>query len=603
MSKILLRPLWLVRLNAKEGWVAVDSIETRDMKTNNEIDSANTIDARAQTKKSALSNLSQTPIVDPLLVAEVKAIPGEAGAQSLLASSPRSYLFNQAYGLWFFVSWFVLMTLITRKVSTEAYGTFAVILTAYNTILYIVAFGLEDAITTYVPRVFAEHGIASAGSLIRRLLVLRASMLVVCTLILLFSLPILANGIALLPIDGARDVANGLRDQQLLAHMLPIALYVLGSSISSLLSAVCAAYMRMLPVLVIGSVTQVALLGVGFLVLQMGFGIDGVLWMLAIVTLVNASAFALWLAPTVFARGTILYRQPLRPVVKLGISAWLTNLVNGALLKQTSIILLGIFAISLTQRGFFNLSFQLADSANALLVAGFGGVGGSALAAAAIGRNYERLGHSWEVLIKVETLLAAPGLVFCLFNAQNIVNVLYTKAFAPVGPLLATFLFFNILVRVLGTTIHQSTLYVMNKARLVVLGQWIGLGVVIVLGIVLIPRYGPTGALIADGIAKALTGGLLLAFLWRDLPSKYPIGFTLRFLLALTIAALPGIVWHPTNRILFGMSGVVFLMLCVGLLLIIKPLSNDDLVMIEGMRPSTGRYLKWFARGKQGVIN
>ncbi len=574
----------------------MEHIETKNMNANNEIVSTNDIENSVQAQTPIPSVLSPTPLVEAHLVDE--EAPGEAGAQSLLANSPRSYLFNQAYGLWFFVSWFVLMTLITRKVSTEAYGTLAVILTAYNTILYIVAFGLEDAITTYIPRVFAEHGNASAGSLLRRLLLLRAAMLIVCTIILLFSLPILANAIALLPLNGAKDVAAGLRDQQLLAHMLPIALYVLGSSISSMLSAVCAAYMRMFPVLVIGSITQVALLGIGFLVLQLGFGINGVLWMLAIVALVNAGAFALWLAPMVFARGKAVYKQPLGPVVKLGISAWLTNLVNGALLKQASIILLGYFAISLTQRGFFNLSFQLADSANALLVAGFGGVGGSALAAAAISRNYERLGRSWDVLIKVETLLAAPGLVFCLFNAQNIVDVLYTKAFAPVGQLLAIFLFFNIIVRVLGTTIHQSTLYVMSKARLVVLSQWIGLGAVIILGILLIPRYGPTGALIADGIARVITGGLLLAFLWRDLPNKYPLGFTLRFLLALTIAALPGIVWHPTNRILFGFSGVVFLFLCFGLLLLIKPLSADDLGMIESIRPSTGRYLKWFARVK-----
>ncbi|GAC1400757.1 MAG: hypothetical protein NVSMB49_13650 [Ktedonobacteraceae bacterium] len=577
----------------------METIKTKDMQANNGIESTDSRGNRAQMQQPMLSDVPAAPMVESLVAAELEPISGEAGAKSLLANSPKSYLFNQAYGLWFFLSWFILITLITRKVSTEEYGTLAVILTAYNTILYIVAFGLEDAITTYVPRVFAVHGNASAGLLIRRLLVLRIAMLVVCTVILLFSLPVLANLIALLPVDGAKDVANRLRDQQLLAHMLPITLYVLGSSISSLLSAVCAAYMRMSAVLVIGSITQVALLGVGFLVLQLGFGIDGVLWMLAIVMLVNASAFALWLAPTVFARGKELYKQPLAPVVKLGISAWLTNLVNGALLKQASIILLGYFAVSLTLRGFFNLSFQLADSANALLVAGFGGVGGSALAAAAIGRNYERLGRSWEVLIKVETLLAAPVLVFCLFNAQNIVDVLYTKAFAPVGPLLAIFLFFNILVRVLGTTIHQSTLYVMNKARLVVLGQWIGLATVIVLGIFLIPRYGPAGALIADGIAKALTGCLLLAFLWRDLPSKYPLGFTLRFLLALTIAALPGIVWHPTNRILFGISGVVFLVLCFGLLLLIKPLSNDDLGMIESMRPSAGKYLKWFARGKR----
>jgi O-antigen/teichoic acid export membrane protein len=380
--------------------------------------------------------------------------------------------------------------------------------------------------------------------------------------------------------------------------MFLIALYVLGSSIGSLLTAVCAAYMRMVSVLIIGSITQCVLLGVGFALLQLGFGIDGILWMLAIVGLLNATAFAIWLAPVVLARDKNAYRQPVFPVIRLGLAAWQTNLVSGALFKQTTIILLGYFAVSLTLRGFFNLSYQLADSANALLVAGFGGVGGSALAAAAIGRNYARLGRSWEVLIKVETLLAAPGLVFCLFNAQNIVTILYPKTYAPVGPLLAIFLFFNLIVRILGTTIHQSTLYVLSKARLVVIAQWIGLASILGLGIVLIPRYGPAGALIADGIAKALAGALLLAFLWRDLPNKYPIGFTLRFLLALTLAALPGIVWHPTNRILFGASGVIFLVLCFGLLVVIKPLSADDLEMIKGMKPGVARYLGWFARKK-----
>ncbi len=567
------------------------------MKTNNEIDDTHDMGMELQAQQPLSSELPPTPPVETLLAD--KGAQGEANAKNLLASSPKSYIYNQIYGLWFFISLFILVTIITHKVSTEQYGVLAVIMTAYNTILYVVSFGLEDAITTYVPRVFAEHGKTAAGFLIRRLLLLRISILIVSTVILLFSLPLLASAIALIPIHGMNQIANGLRDRQLLDHMLPIVLYVLGNSISSLLTAVCASYMRMSAVLIIGSLTQVVLLILGFIVLQLGWGIEGFLWMQSLVWLFNAAAFAIWLAPTVFPRGAVVYKQPLGPVVKLGISAWLTNLVNGALLKQTSIIMLGYFAISLTERGFFNLSFQLADAANALLVAGFGGVGGSALAAAAIGKNYARLGRSWDTLIKVETLLAAPGLVFCLFNAQNIVAVLYPKTFAPVGTLLAIFLLFNILTRVLGTTIHQSSLYVLNKARLVVLGQWIGLGVVIALGIVLIPRYGPAGALIADGIARTITGSLLLIFLWRDLPNKYPLNFTLRFLVALAIAALPGIVWHPTNRILFGLSGIVFLILCIGLLLLIKPLSTTDIRMLEDIKPGVSRYLKVFARGKR----
>ena len=87
------------------------------------------------------------------------------------------------------------------------------------------------------------------------------------------------------------------------------------------------------------------------------------------------------------------------------------------------------------------------------------------------------------------------------------------------------------------------------------------MGVLILLDILFIPRMGPAGALVADGISQAIIGSLMLIFLWRVLPRKYPIGFTLRLLLGLTIAALPGIIWHPTSRTLLGVSGGIFLIL------------------------------------------
>jgi len=409
--------------------------------------------------------------------------------------------------------------------------------------------------------------------------------------------------LVLLPIAGASDAAASLRDPALLAHIMPIAVYVVGSSVASLLTAVCAALMRMRLVFVVNSLTQVVTLVLGFVVLQMGWGINGVLWTLAIISLFNAAAFALWLAPLILTSGAD-YKQPFKPVIQLGLSAWLTNLASGALLKQVSIILLGVFAVSLTQRGYFNLSFQLADAANSLLVAGFGGVGAAALSAAFVGKNYERVARSWQTLIKVETLLAAPGLVFCLFNASNIAHALYGSSYDPVGSLLFIFLFFNILVRILGTTIHQPTLYVLGRPRQVVLSQWTGILLAVLVGIALIPPFGPAGALVADGVAKTVTGALLLIFFLRDLSkhdqsNKHALGllsFTLRFLLALILAALPSILWHPSDRILLTLSGAIFLILCLGLLLWIKPLSKEDMTMITQVNPRVAPYLRVFAR-------
>ncbi len=530
---------------------------------------------------------------------EIEVRHGEEEARLLLKRTPTSYLLNQAYGLWVFISLFFITVIVTRKLSVEQYGVYAVAFAAFNTIAYIVAFGLEDATTTYIPRVFSEHGRDAAAVLIRRLLVLRLAILSLSVGTMLFAMPVLAILVAAIPINGAATVAAGLRDPGLLGHITPIAIYVLGNGISGLITSVCASLMRMRFVFVLGGITQLVLLVLSFVVLQLGFGTNGVLWLFAIVSLFNALAFLFWLSPLLFLRRQkTTYTQPLKPVVQLGISAWLTNLVTGALLKQVSIIMLGAFAISIIQIGYFNLSFQLAHAASLLLVSGFGGVSGAALSAAFVGRSYDRLARSWQVLIKIETLLAAPVLVFCLFNAQNVAHALYGANYDPVGPLLAIFLFFNILVRVLGTYMHQYTLYVIGKARLVVLSQWIGLVAVICIGILLIPRWGPAGALVADGFAQIIIGGLMLAMLLPILPRKYPLGFTLRFLLGLILAALPGILWHPQSRILLGLSGVIFLLLCAGLLIIIKPLNIDDLEMVGKLNKRLVPLLAPFARGK-----
>ncbi|WP_112428392.1 lipopolysaccharide biosynthesis protein [Thermogemmatispora tikiterensis] len=525
----------------------------------------------------------------------------EGEARHLLRRTPISYLLNQAYGLWFFLSSFILTLIITRAFvnSHELYGVYAVAMSAFNTIAYIVAFGLEDATTTYVPRVLAEHGQPAAAALIRRLLLLRSLTLVLCMGVMLFALPALAWPFSLLPSSWtwASDLANGLRNPQLLRHITPIAFYVLGNGIFSLQTAVCASFMRMRLVFVIGSLSQLVQLPLSYLVLRLGGSVDGLLWMQALVSLASAAAFLIWQAPLLLQRGAG-YHQPLKPVIRLGLSAWLTNLVSGALLKQTVIILLGSFAVPLAEIGYFNLSYQLGHTASLLMVTGFGGVAGSALAAAFVGQNYARLARSWQALIKIETLLAAPVLVFSFFNASLIAHLLY-QGYEPVGPLLALFLIFQILIRTLGTSIHQSTLYVVGRAWQVVLGQWISLLSLIILGVVLIPSWGPAGALIADGLAQIIGGALLLGFLWRLLPERYPLSYTLRLLLALALAAIPSLLLRPHNFPTLTLAGFIYLIGAALLLLLIRPLTQEDLMLLRSLHPRLASYLRPFAHTRR----
>src|SRR2546421_10914124 len=526
-QKPALRPLRLVRFEIEQAGVSTQ-VEDGDIVRDSEDEfvehSAHiTIDIVEGDQVDQGKPANQTNMLPLPTSTTETAIPlGEAGAQQLLKRTPASYLLNQVYGLWIFISLFILTLIMTRKVSVDQYGVYAIAATAFNTIAYIVAFGLEDATTTFVPRVLAEHGLASAALLIRRLLALRIVTLLIGLCILLFALPYVAGIFAAIPLPTFGDIASSLRAPGLLRHIPPIAFWVLGNGLASLFTAVYASVMRMRVVFIMGSLAQLLLLGLSFITLQMGWGIDSVLWLQAVCALLNAAAFAIWQAPLIFTRGGV-FKQPLRPIVRVGLSAWLTNLVSGALLKQVSIILLTYFLVSNAQIAFFTLSFQLAHAASLLLVSGFGGVGGSALAAAFVGMNYSRLARSWQTLIKIETLLAAPVLVFCLFNAPIIAVILYGNDYSAVGPLLVIFLFFNIITRILGTTIHQSTLYVLQKPRLVVLAQFAGLTSLILIGILLIPHWGPAGALLRPRSARKLLGGPVLPFLPRALPPKHTL--------------------------------------------------------------------------------
>ena len=98
---------------------------------------------------------------------------------------------------------------------------------------------------------------------------------------------LVAAVIAAIPLSGTAGVAAGLRAPALLSHITPIAVYVLGNGVSSLITAVCASLMRMRFVFVVGGLTQLLLLVLSFPILQMGWGTNGILWLFAIGSLLD----------------------------------------------------------------------------------------------------------------------------------------------------------------------------------------------------------------------------------------------------------------------------------------------------------------------------
>src|SRR5438552_9656968 len=190
-QKPQLRPLRLIRLGGEQVKGPKASVEDSMMGS----EQSNKETKAVKEPESATETTDVVPDEIPVLfssIAEPEIPRGEKGARYLLKRTPSNYLLNQVYGLWVFAVLFILTLIMTRKVSVVEYGVYAISSAAFNTIAYIVAFGLEDATTTFVPRVLAEHGKAAAALLVRRLLALRLALLMLSVGVILFALPVLA---------------------------------------------------------------------------------------------------------------------------------------------------------------------------------------------------------------------------------------------------------------------------------------------------------------------------------------------------------------------------------------------------------------------------
>jgi|GEM_PF-465817 len=543
--------------------------------------------------------------------------PRSAEAEDLIRRAPMAYVWNQVGSLLMFGSSFLFTILVTHGLSTRQYGSLGDALTIFNTVVYLAAFGLEDATTVFIPRTLGNLGRAAASTVIRRVLVTRSLFIIAACAGLIWGIPALASGMSMVHQPWADAVSRALNVPGLDYLAPAVAAYVAGTGMMTLLASIFTALLRTRLTFFVGILQQAGILTGAYVMLHTGHDIIGVIWASAGATWLAALAYFVLLTPFWRRSGP---RQPAPsfvPVLQMGWTAWLTNLVSGALLKQVAITLLQAFAVSIAVQGFFNLAFQLSHAAAFLLIAGLGGVGLAAMSAAYSGEDKRSLAFAWRAVSKVQILLAVPLLAFCFIHANAIAVVLYGPKYAPVGPLMQLFLVFNILQRLAGGGSHQAALYVLGKQRLALWTQWAGLVLTITLSFLLIPSPGPlggaAGALFAVGMGQVSVEFVQLALAWRFLNSKYPLRFGVRVTLALLPPMLLAYLWRPgglihlptklgplripANLTDLVLSVVVFAIVLVISLAIAKPIEHEDVELLGGVNPRLRPILRPFASG------
>ena len=503
-------------------------------------------------------------------------------SQALLRRAPTSYAWNQAYFLWYLAMNFVLSVVIARHLSQRDYGIYTVLLTILTTLLFVFALGLEDVATVFLPRMLSRGGTGLAGALVRRLLLGRLQVLLVVGTLFVLLVP---TGLALLtrvgvPIDLA--VLNGpfgIRIRTIL-----MAAYLVGNGLVSLESALFASVLRSRVTLIVGGCAQTFNVVLAVVVLALGGGIDGLLAVLAVVAWVTALAYLIPLSGLLLARRHHTMTEG-RDITKLMISAWLTNVTNGALGKQSDILLMGAFAVSYVAIGNYNLAYQLANILGVLLISGLGGVGQATMSAALNAGGRERLASVWRTIMMLQVFLTVPILAIAIFRADTIITTLYGTRYSGAIVLLQVFLGATIIGRLVGGGVHQNALYVLGRQRLVLLICWLGLVVNITLDILLIPRFGPYGALAATSVTQIMVGGAQHVLVRRFLPVHYPLAFAIRMLGASVLATVCLVWWSPHTLVGLAVSSVGFIVILLIALFALGTSETPDIQSILELRP------------------
>jgi O-antigen/teichoic acid export membrane protein len=285
----------------------------------------------------------------------------------------------------------------------------------------------------------------------------------------------------------------------------------------------------------------------------------------------------------------------LAPARRTALALWATGLVSFLVGRQADILLIGLFRPGTPEAGAYSIASTLAMLLAGALLMGAEGVSLAAFSELEARVDRGGLGRLWAFHVKVDVLLSVPLLAFGAVFADEIVSVLYGPGFDRAAVLLGAYAGVWIVARPLGGGTNLAVLYAMKSPRLpLVIAAACGLWN-LVLDLLLIPRIGAHGAVIATGsamIASGLASGIVV---WRRTGVPFPFAFSLQIIALAAVAAFAALlVPHPRGLAGLVVAGVVALVVCLFGLRLLRPFGPDDRRLLARLAPRLERVVAAF---------
>lgn len=474
---------------------------------------------------------------------------------------------------------FLFSVMIARQLGAEVNGIYATLLSIIFLLMTVSSFGLETSITSTFPRSYKT--LPEGASAFRGLLFFRVLLSVIVAAIFLTFRSVVAEKL---------NVTANVSD-----YLTVIFFYFILRSIISLFSSTLVAFFETKINSFLGVSTRfIEFIGV-YLLISSGLGLK------QIFSLITATSILQLLAYIVIFRELLLLRTKFVSVkseIILGGKFWLNSLIEFTFGKQTAIILLGLFAVSLHDIGNFDVAFTFSQALNQGLTIGFFGVSVAAFSSIE-SKPVAQIKNYTESLIRFVVLVVTPVLFFVGFYAYSILPFLYSNEYLSGIFLFQIFVSVTIISRIIGGGITADYLFSKGEIKKLIFSSLMGGTINILLAIILIPIYGVIGAAIASTTAILITTSLHAYFVVRAISIKLQIRFSI---IIITICALCAAITCSVINI-FGIVNPIlsFILYCLLFILIsvfVKPMREEDVNNILKVSNRLFKFVRIFSKNE-----
>ncbi len=480
---------------------------------------------------------------------------------------------------------FSLSVIIIRQLGPVGYGQYGIMIGLIYLGIFLSAMGFTEILGRQIPREQLEEGGGASAFLLRWTLGWRIVItLIVMAVFLLFS----------------EQIGNLFHISDIQQLRWPVAMLFVAQSLLSLILAFFAATLRMQKTTIVNTVVWSVNLFLIMLIIARtgGVSVDMVMWITAFATGLGVIV-ALWLVRSVLVASS-RKSQPTNALWRYGTTVWLTGLANYGLDTQSDVLLMGMLLTDTAQIGLYKAAVMPVQRVMGLIFGGW-----ASLTMPVISEASERGGNSgiqraWQAYIKLDVLLGIPVLVLIAATAQTTLPLLYSESYIAAIVMLQLYALIKVPGFAVGhglSTIVMQGQQMENLAlRLRIVAAILDIG----LCIVLIPRFGAIGAIIAIGVAGMFMWTVETFVIARRFQLHYPGDFLLKILLAsgigwLAVSLVPdgAWLWFAAQAVVFGTTFII-------LLALLKPISADDSEVMARLAPGLRPVIKIFVASSAG---